>query len=293
MHIGAVLPQNELGTDVSALRDFAQSVQDLGYDFLVVSDHVVGADAADHPELERVQPLESINHEPLSLFAFLAGATPRLGFLPSVVILPQRQTVLAAKQAAEIDVLTGGRFRLGVGIGWNPLEYTALGLRFENRARRFEEQIEVMRRLWTERVVRFEGRYHSLPAVGIAPLPVQRPIPIWVGAHADAGVERATRIADGYLPLRPLQGGWQATMDRIHGWLEAAGRDPATFGVEGRLDTGTGNSDDWSRTIEMWRGFHASHVSVSTAGAGSPRAHVQRLEQVRSILPAPTMSGTS
>jgi probable F420-dependent oxidoreductase len=293
VQIGAVLPQSELGTDVRALRDFAQSVQDLGYDFLVASDHVVGADAADHPQMERVQPLESINHEPLSLFAFLASAAPRLGFLPSVVILPQRQTVLAAKQAAEIDVLTGGRFRFGVGIGWNPLEYTALGLRFDNRARRFEEQIEVMRRLWTERVVHFEGRYHSLPAVGISPLPVQRPIPIWVGAHADAGVERATRLADGYLPLRPLQGGWQATMDRIYGWLEAAGRDPATFGIEGRLDTGTGNLDDWSRTIEMWRSFQASHLSVSTTGAGSLPAHLQRLGQVRTMLPAPSSTGSA
>ena len=284
MQIGAVLPQNELGTDVSVLRDYAQAVQDLGYDFLVASDHVVGAEAVDHPEQERVQPLESVNHEPLSLFAFLAGVAPRLGFLPSVVILPQRQTVLAAKQAAEIDVLTQGRFRFGVGIGWNRVEYTALGLRFENRARRFEEQIEVMRRLWTERVVSFEGRYHSLPAVGINPLPVQRPIPVWVGAHAEAGVERATRIADGYLPLRPFQGGWQATMDRVHGWLEDAGRDPAAFGIEGRLDAGSGTAEDWSTTIDMWRRLRASHLSVSTGGAGGLQAHVHRLEHVRRML---------
>jgi probable F420-dependent oxidoreductase len=284
VQIGAVLPQNELGTDVSVLRDYAQAVQDLGYDFLVASDHVVGAEAVDHREQERVQPLESVNHEPLSLFAFLAGVAPRLGFLPSVVILPQRQTVLAAKQAAEIDVLTQGRFRFGVGIGWNRVEYTALGLRFENRARRFEEQIEVMRRLWTERVVSFEGRYHSLPAVGINPLPVQRPIPVWVGAHAEAGVERATRIADGYLPLRPFQGGWQATMDRVHGWLEDAGRDPAAFGIEGRLDAGSGTAEDWSTTIDMWRRFRASHLSVSTGGAGGLQAHVHRLEHVRRML---------
>lgn len=283
MQIGAVLPQNELGPDVSVLRDYAQAVQDLGYDFLVTSDHVVGANAADHPQQDRVQPLESVNHEPLSLFAFMAGVAPRLGFLPSVVILPQRQTVLAAKQAAQIDILTEGRFRFGVGIGWNPLEYTALGQRFENRARRYEEQIEVMRRLWTERVVSFEGRYHSLPAVGLNPLPVQRPIPVWVGAHAEAGVQRATRIADGYLPLRPLQGGWQATMDKVHGWLEEAGRDPATFGIEGRLDAGSGNPEDWSTTFEMWRRFRASHLSVSTAGAGGVQGHVRRLDEVRRI----------
>ncbi len=284
MHIGAVLSQQDLGTDIGALREYAQAVQDLGYDFLVASDHVVGADPADHPEQDRVQPLEAVNHEPLSLFAFLAGVAPRLGFLPSVVILPQRQTVLAAKQAAEIDVLTQGRFRFGIGIGWNQVEFTALGLRFENRARRFEEQIDVMRRLWTEQSVIFEGRYHHLPSVGINPLPVQRPIPIWIGAHAEAGVQRATRIADGYLPLRPLQGGWQATMDRIHGWLQEAGRDPATFGIEGRLDAGAGNSEDWSTTIDMWRRFQASHLSVSTAGAGELQAHLHRLESVREML---------
>jgi probable F420-dependent oxidoreductase len=278
-----VLSQNELGTDVGALRDYAQAVQDLGYDFLVASDHVVGARAVDHPELERVQPVESVQHEPLSLFAFLAGVAPRLGFLPSVVILPQRQTVLAAKQAAEVDVLTGGRFRFGVGIGWNPLEYTALSTRFENRARRFEEQISVMRRLWSEPVVRFEGRYHQLPGVGINPLPVQRPIPVWVGAHSEAAVERATRIADGYLPLRPLHGGWQATVDKVHGWLEAAGREAETFGIEGRLDAASGTPDDWSKAIQMWRRFDASHLSVSTGGVGGLDAHVRRLGEVRQV----------
>jgi probable F420-dependent oxidoreductase len=284
VQIGAVLSQREIGTDVSALRDYAQAVQDLGYDFLVVSDHVVGADAVDHPDLERVHSIETVQHEPMSLFAFLAGSAPRLGFLPSVVILPQRQTVLAAKQAAEIDVLTQGRFRFGVGIGWNRLEYTALGTRFENRARRFEEQIDVMRRLWTERVVNFEGRYHHLPAVGINPLPVQRPIPVWVGAHVDAGVERATRIADGYLPLRPLQGGWDATIEKIHGWLRAAGRDPSSFGIEGRLEAGSGTPDDWSRTIAMWRRFGASHLSVGAGGLDGPDAQVRRLEEVRALL---------
>src|SRR5207249_571278 len=147
-----VLPQGEIGADVAGLRAYAQAVQDLGYDFLVASDHVVGADPAAHPQLDRVYSIESFQHEPLALFAFLAGVAPRLGFLSSVVILPQRQTVLAAKQAAEIDLLTDGRFRFGVGIGWNPVEFDALNERFQNRARRFEEQIAVMRRLWTERV---------------------------------------------------------------------------------------------------------------------------------------------
>jgi probable F420-dependent oxidoreductase len=295
VQIGAVLSQNELGADAGALRAYAQAVQDLAYDFLVTADHVVGADPAGHPELERVYPLDNILHEPFALFAFVAGVAPRLGLLTSVIILPQRQTVLAAKQAAEVDVLTGGRFRLGVGIGWNPVEYEALGMSFTNRARRFEEQIALMRRLWTEPVVTFEGRYHRVSAAGLNPMPVQRPIPLWIGASAEAAVKRACAIADGYLPLRPLEGAvsspgtraaarvgaWAATVEKVHGWLRAAGRDPAGFGIEGRLDASAGAPDDWRKTAEMWRGLGASHLSVGTGGVGGPDAHIQRLREVR------------
>jgi probable F420-dependent oxidoreductase len=285
MQLGAVFSHNEIGASVAGIRDWVQALQDLGYDFAVVSDHVVGSDKASHPELDRVFPIDSQQHETLTLFAFLAGAAPRLGFLSSVVILPQRPAVLVAKQAAEIDVLSEGRLRLGVGIGWNPVEFTALGMDFRNRARRFDEQIEVMRRLWSERLVTFDGRYHSLPAVGINPLPVQRPIPVWIGASAEAAVKRACVLADGYLPLAPLEGGWQATIDKVHGWLAEAGRDPTRFGIEGRLTASAGTPDDWRKVIEMWQGFGASHLSVSTQGLGSVDAHVQRLREVRDLLP--------
>ncbi len=285
MQTGAVLSQNELGPDVAAVRDYAQAVQDLGYDFLVTADHVVGADAADHPELERVYPINNYLREPLMLGAFLACAAPRLGYLTSVVILPQRQTVLTAKQAADLDVLTQGKLRLGVGIGWNPIEFGALGMRFSSRARRFEEQIQLMRKLWTERVVTFEGYFDSVKAAGINPRPIQQPIPIWIGASAEAAIKRATKIADGFLPLRPLDGGWQTTMDRVQSWLEEAGRDPKSFGIEGRLDALQGTPDDWRKVVEMWRGFGASHLSVGTTGAGSgPHAHIERLRQVCQVL---------
>ena len=286
MQIGAVIPQGDIGTDVSSLRDYAQAVQDLGYDFLVSSDHVVGSDPRDHPELERVFNVDSFVHEPLTLFAFLAGAAPKLGFLPSVVILPQRQAVLAAKQVAEIDVVTGGRFRFGVGIGWNPVEFEALGLEFRNRARRFEEQIAVMRKLWTERVVTLKGRYHTLTSAGINPRPIQQPIPIWIGASAEVAVKRACRIADGYLPLRPLEGGWDATIEKVHEWLREAGRDPASFGIEGRLNAGEGTPDDWRKSVEMWRRFNASHLSVGTGSQGSVDAHVKRLREMKQVLGA-------
>jgi probable F420-dependent oxidoreductase len=284
MHTGAVLPQHEIGPDVALLRDYAQTVQDLGYDFIVCSDHVVGADAAAHPELARDFSIDVFLREPLTLFAFLAAVAPGLGFLPSVVILPQRQTVLVAKQAADIDTLCKGRLRLGVGIGWNPIEFEALGVRFQDRARRFEEQIDVMRRLWTEPVVTFEGRYHQLHAAGINPRPIQQPIPIWIGATAEAAVKRAARIADGFLPLRPLEGGWQATMDKLWGWLDEFGRPRATFGIEGRLDAAKGTPDEWRQTYEMWRGFGASHLSVQTAGLPTPAAQLDRLREVQETL---------
>ncbi|HEY3107212.1 MAG TPA: LLM class F420-dependent oxidoreductase [Chloroflexota bacterium] len=282
MHTGAVLGQNEVG-DAGAIRAYAQAVQELGYDFLVTADHVVGADPAAYPELERVYPIASVLHEPLTLYAFIAGVAPRLGLLSSVVILPQRQTVLAAKQAAEIDLLTGGKFRFGVGIGWNPIEFQALNENFKNRARRFEEQVEVMRRLWTEPVVTFEGRYHSLRAAGINPRPVQRPVPIWIGAAAEPAVRRACAIGDGYLPLRPLDGGWEATIEKVDGWLREAGRDRRSFGLEGRLDAGAGGPDEWGGTVEMWRRFGASHLSVG-AGGGSVDAQIERLRQARAVL---------
>lgn len=285
MQIGAVLSQSELGPEVAALRDYVQAVQDLGFDFLVTADHVVGADHKDHADMDRVFSIDSYLREPLMLGAFLACAAPRLGYLTSVVILPQRQTVLVAKQAADLDVFLGGKLRLGVGIGWNPLEFEALGVPFKTRARRFEEQIDLMRRVWTERVVSFEGSFHAINAAGINPRPVQQPIPIWAGAHSEPAVKRATRIADGYLPLRPLEGGWTATMDRIHAWLAQAGRDPSTFGIEGRLDAGQGTPDDWRKVADMWRGFNASHLSVSTNGAGrGAQAHIERLRQAKEVL---------
>jgi probable F420-dependent oxidoreductase len=281
---GPVLHQAELGPDVAVLRDYAQTVQDLGYDFIVAADHVVGADPAAYPQLDRVFPIDTFLREPLTVFAFVSAVAPGLGFVSSVIILPQRQTVMVAKQAADLDTLCKGRLRLGVGIGWNPIEYEALGMGFEDRARRFEEQIDVLRRLWTERVVTFDGRFHHLHAAGINPRPIQQPIPIWIGASAEAAVKRAARIADGFLPLRPLSGGWQATMDKVWGWLEEFGRSRSDFGVEGRLDAGSGTPDEWRATYEMWRGFGASHLSISTAGLGTLAAHLDRLREVRDAL---------
>ena len=186
-------------------------------------------------------------HEPFALSAFIAGVAPRLALAPGVIILPLRQDALVAKQAAEIDVLTHGRFRLGVGIGWNPGEFEGLGMNVRDRARRFEEQIDLLRRLWTEPVVTYRGAYHAVTAAGLNPLPVQRPIPIWIGASAEPAVRRACRIADGFMPLRPLAGGWPATLEKVRGRVREAGREPSSFGIEGRPNAAAGTPDDGQR----------------------------------------------
>ena len=242
MQIGAVLPQTEIGTDMASVRDYAQAMQDLGYEHLVTSDHVLGANPDGHPGWTRPQRHTTVVHEPFVLFGFIAGVAPKLGLLSNVVIMPQRQTVLVAKQAAEVDILTEGRFRLGLGIGWNAVEFEGLNENFKNRGRRFEEQVDLMRKLWSDESISYQGQYHTVTAAGICPLPIQRPIPIWIGATAEAAVKRATRIADGYLPLAPIdgKGTFAETVERVHGWLREAGRDPASFGIEARLNAATG-----------------------------------------------------
>jgi probable F420-dependent oxidoreductase len=284
MQLGAYFPTAEVGVDLATTRAWAQAVQELGYDFAASNDHVVGAEPEAYPEDAQRYSIDNSFREPLTLFASLAGVAPGLGFLSYVVFLPQRQAVLVAKQAAEIDRLCNGRLRLGVGIGWNKIEFDALGMSFANRGRRFEEQIDVMRRLWTERVVTFDGRHHQFRATGINPMPVQQPIPIWIGASVEAALKRACVIGDGYLPFIPLEGGWHATMDKVHGWLREAGRDPTRFGIGAYLQAGTGTPDEWLKTIEMWRGFGASLLIVDTEGLGGVDAHVRRLREVKDVV---------
>ena len=284
--IGVTFPQTEIGVDPGGVRAYARAAQDLGYRHLLAYDHVLGADPSVHAGWSGPYTSESLFHEPFVLFGYLAAAAPGLELVVGVIILPQRQTALVAKQAAEVDVLTGGRFRLGVGIGWNHVEYEGLGMEFSDRARRFEEQIELLRRFWQEPVVTFEGRYHQVTGAGIRPLPVQRPIPIWIGGSAERALRRAAEIADGYFPQRPLEGGWPATIKKMRGWMEAAGRDPARFGIDARINAGAGTPDDWRRAAEEWRALGATHLSVNTMGGGlvGPDAHIQRLREVKEAL---------
>jgi probable F420-dependent oxidoreductase len=285
MQLGVVFPQTEIGADPAGVRAYAQAVQDLGFKHLLAYDHVLGADPSNRPGWSGYA-LEDMFHEPMVLYGYLAAVAPQLELVTGVIILPQRQTVLAAKQAAEVDVLSAGKLRFGVGIGWNPVEYEGLGMDFKNRGRRLEEQIDLLRRLWTEPVLDYAGRYHAITAAGLNPLPVQRPIPIWIGASAEPALKRAAELADGYFPQRPLEGGWPATMDRMREWLVAAGRDPSTFGVDQRINANDGTPDDWRTTAEEWRALGATHLTVHTMRCGllGPDAHVERLRQAKEAL---------
>ena len=270
MRVGVVFPQTESGTDIGAIREYLHAVEQLGYAHLVAYDHVVGADRSTRPDWKGPYNESSSFHEPFVLFGFAAAIT-KLELAPSVIILPQRQAVLVAKQAAALDVLAGGRTRLGVGLGWNQVEFDALGMSFTNRNRRIEEQIALMRRLWTEPVVDFTGRWHRVDRAGINPLPVQRPIPLWMGGSAEDALKRIARIADGWFAQHPPSESGRATFERFRGYLRENGRDPDAFPIEGRISIGRveGGLDAWVRMAHAFRDdLRCSHLEINTMGAG-------------------------
>lgn len=270
MRIGLAFPHSEIGNDPVRIRDFAQAAEELGYDHISAIDHTLGARvAAPEPPWAGHYTIDKAFHEPFVLFGFMAAATRRIGLATAVLILPQRPTVLVAKQAAEIDVLSGGRLRLGVGIGWNEMEYVANGQNFRNRASRIVEQVELMRRLWTEPTLDYEGRWHRIDDAGINPLPVQRPIPIWIGAFVDAALERGARISEGWFtnPRMGCDADGAATIERMRGYVRAAGRDPDAFGINGIVHSGKVDPDRWTRETEWWRAQKVSHISFRTIGA--------------------------
>ena len=225
-------------------------------------------------------------HEPFALFAFCAAVTRRIELVTGVLILPQRQTTLVAKQAAEVDVLSGGRLRLGIGVGWNPVEFEALGENIHTRGKRIEEQLEVMRLLWTRELVAYEGQWHRVPDAGIKPLPVQQPIPVWMGGESEVVLRRAARLADGWITLQTFRPGpaAQHTVDRLHGLVREAGRDPATFGIEGRVALAQVPPPERAKEMAAWRAMRGiTHLCVNTMGLGlpSPEEHVRTLERFK------------
>lgn len=281
MQIGVTFPQTEIGADPLVIRDYAQAVEGLGYSHLVVFDHVLGADPAHRPGWSGYT-WRDMFHEPFVLFGYLAALT-HLELLPAVIILPQRQTVLVAKQAAEVDVLTGGKLRLGVGVGWNPVEYEALGMNFHTRGRVEEEQIEVLRLLWSQEIVSYKGQFHTITEAGLNPLPVRRSIPIWMGGRADALLRRTARLGDGWLPQGKPDERMREAVERLQSYITEAGRDPRKVGIEARMNAREGDLDEWVRQTDGWRDLGATHISINTMGAGfkSPGEHIEAIRRYK------------
>jgi probable F420-dependent oxidoreductase len=267
VQIGVVFPQTEIGAGVGGVRAYALRVQELGFAHVLAYDHVVGADPAVHQGWRGPYNLTSTFHEPLVLFGYLAAVTT-LELVTGIIILPQRQTVLVAKQAAEVDLLTSGRFRLGVGLGWNPVEYEALGMSFSDRGRRMEEQVELLRQLWTQQSVTYHGTYERVTGAGLAPLPVQRPIPLWFGAASPRAYRRAGRLGDGWFPQVPPGPRLEEARAMVEQGAAEAGRDPAALGLEGRVSWGEGGAAKLVDHVGRWRDAGATHVAVNTMGAG-------------------------
>jgi probable F420-dependent oxidoreductase len=294
LSVGAIFPQTECGTDVAAIGAFVRAVEDMGYDHLFVADHVLGADPRHHrhPSLVAYSH-ESVVHESMILLAYLAAITRRITLATGILILPQRQTALVAKQAAQIDVLSGGRLRLGIGVGWNAVEYEALNEAFDDRGRRCAEQVAVLRALWTEPVVDFRGEYHRIDHAGLCPLPIQRPIPIWFGVGGreraeppDAVLRRVARLADGWTPNLTPDASGRAIVDRVHEYARQAGRDPARLPMEGRIRLAGQDADAWLEQVEAWRALGATSVIGEARGAGLkfPDGHLDVLRRFRAAV---------
>ncbi|MEN9939191.1 MAG: hypothetical protein RLZZ387_5770 [Chloroflexota bacterium] len=286
MRIGVTFPQTEFGNDPVALRDYAQAVEGMGYRTILAYDHVLGASTATRPGWSGPYTSETPFHEIFVLFGYLAAVTQRVELVTGVVILPQRQTALVAKQAAEVDVLSGGRLRLGIGVGWNDVEYQGLNEDFTNRGVRSEEQIALLRALFAEQVVDFRGRWHKVEAAGINPLPVRRSVPIWIGGYAEQTLRRIGRIGDGWIVFRAPDDALRAQVQRIRAYAMEAGRDPDAVGLEGQLSLGRVPREQWAAHAEAWRQLGAQYMTINTMGMGftSPQQHIDALRQAADAL---------
>lgn len=276
MQLGIVFPQYEIGNDPVAIRDFAQAAEEIGFSHLLIYDHVLGVDPERPGGWRGPYDYRHAFHEPLVLFGFLAAHTRILELVTTVLILPQRQTALVAKQAAEVDLLSGGRLRLGVGSGWNAVEFEALGVPFAQRGARQEEQVALMRELWAEDLLDYRGVYHRIDRAGLNPRPA-RDIPIWFGGAADPLLRRAARCGDGWMPLGTPSDKTRTLLEALHRYREAAGRAAHPFGIQAQAQIRGGDPDRWRRHAERWRELGATHLAVATmdAGLGSPHEHIE------------------
>lgn len=279
--LGVVLPQSEIGDDPIVIKDFVQTAEGLGYSHVIAYDHVLGANPERPGGWTGFYDKDDAFHEPFVLFGFLAGVTTTIELVTAVIILPQRQTALVAKQAAEVDILSGGRLRLGVGTGWNEVEYEALGQDFRSRGKRQAEQVDLLRKLWEDDTVDFSGEYHRIDRASILPRPKRR-IPIWFGGTAEAVLKRAARWGDGWFPMMPPGDGLDAALQRLDGYLAANGRDRSSFGIDGMVNYVAGEPERWHRQVQSWADRGAGYVNLRTMRMGfSPAQHIAALSDYR------------
>ncbi len=287
MKIGLVYPQTEFGSDPSAIRDYAQLAEELGFTHILAYDHVLGANPDRPGGWHGPYTFRHPFIEPVALFSYMAAFTSRIQFTTGIVILPQRQTALFAKQTASLDVLCKGRLRVGVGLGWNEVEYVALDEDFHTRGKRLEEQVAVLRQLWTQPLVNFSGRWHTIPDAGLNPLPLQQPIPLWFGGTAPAALRRAARLADGWLinTVRKTAD-VMPSLDLIWRTLDENGRSRSDFGLEARLAYGDGDPLVWDDQIEAWKAAGMTHLSFNTMGHGfdTPLKHLAAIQKIATFL---------
>jgi len=256
----------DIGGDPGTTRAFAQAAEECGYDHLGAPDHVLGVNVASRPGWGDRNTSADLMHDPFVLFGYLSAATTKIGFATEVLILAQRQTVLVAKQAASLAVLSQNRFRLGVGIGWNEAEFVGLNENFHDRGRRSEEQVPVMRQLWAEPHVSFKGRWHTIEDAGINPLPPGRKVPLWFGGHEEATLRRIAKWGDGWIMLAHPPGEKAvAEFAKLRGFVEQEGRDPASVGIEVWVSTGAGAEADWRREFQWWKAAGVTHVTLNSA----------------------------
>lgn len=291
MRIGLIYPHFEFGSDPIAIRDYAQTAESLGFSHIGADDHIIGPNPNRPGGWNGWVTYKTAFMEPFVLFAFMASATHQIEFATCVLLLPQRQTVLVAKQTATLDQLCGGRLRLGIGNGWNEIEYISLGASFHNRGRRIEEQVTLLRKLWTQPLVDFKSETHHIPDAGINPLAYQRPIPIWFGGQSLPVLERMARMGDGWMPLYGSADDARPALDQVSRFLEQSGRSQASFGIEARIpySKGPGQAPDpgeWQRLLEGWQAVGATHASLVATNCGltSPQAHLKAITQFSQML---------
>jgi probable F420-dependent oxidoreductase len=276
---GVVFPQYEIGTDVGVIRAFFVTAEGLGFRHVLAYDHVLGAGRTTRPEWSGLYDSNDDFHEPMVLFGFMAAVAPTLAPVTAILVLPQRQTALVAKQAAQVDLFSGGRMRLGVGVGWNELEFDGLGTDFHRRGRHMEDQIDTLRALWTNDVVTRETATERFVDTGIKPLPIQRPIPIWIGGLSTPALQRAGRMADGWLPMQDFSDAQVERVDVMREAAAAAGRDPDSIGIDSVMSMWRVPRERWVAEVESWRGIGATHISASTLRLGLTGAeHIKQLE---------------